>query len=141
MVTTLMVLQAVVSVILILLVLVQFGKGAEAGLFTGPDSVITGGQQGGILRKITIGVCIVFFANSLYLARLQSHHTEATIFDGDTTTKQESPVTPTTPASSEAPVSSADQTAADATKAPTAQAAPVTPATPVATPTPVPTKK
>lgn len=33
MITTLMVFHAVISVLLILLVLLQFGKGAEAGLF------------------------------------------------------------------------------------------------------------
>ena len=47
MVTSLMVFQAIVSVLLILMVLLQFGKGAEAGLMTSAsESVLTTGQQG-----------------------------------------------------------------------------------------------
>ena len=50
MINSLMVLQAVVSVFLIILVLLQFGKGAEAGLFSGGggESVFTGSQQSNI---------------------------------------------------------------------------------------------
>ena len=82
MVTSLMVFQAIVSVLLIILVLLQFGKGAEAGLMTSAsDSVFTGSQQGNILSKITIVLAILFIGNSLLLAKVQSVKSNKSIMD------------------------------------------------------------
>ena len=61
MIQTLMIIQGIVSVLLILVILVQFGKGAEAGLMGGnTETVFTSSQQGNILSKITIGLSIIF---------------------------------------------------------------------------------
>ncbi len=82
MVTSLMVFQAIVSVLLILLVLLQFGKGAEAGLMTSAsDSVFTSGQQGNILSKITVVLAILFIGNSLLLAKVQSVSSGKSLMD------------------------------------------------------------
>lgn len=83
--TTLMILQAVVSLVLILLVLLQFGKGAEAGLFTsgGADSVFTGAQKGNILSKMTIILSIVFFGNSILLSKIQSDTAGKSLLDSE----------------------------------------------------------
>lgn len=82
MVTSLMVFQAIVSVLLILLVLLQFGKGAEAGLMTSAsDSVFTSGQQGNILSKITVVLAILFVGNSLLLAKVQSVSSGKSLMD------------------------------------------------------------
>jgi preprotein translocase subunit SecG len=82
MVTSLMVFQAIVSILLILLVLLQFGKGAEAGLMTSAsDSVMTTGQQGNILSKITIVLAILFIGNSLLLAKVQSNNSGKSLMD------------------------------------------------------------
>lgn len=82
MTSTLMVLQAVVAVILILLVLIQFGKGAETGLMSSAgDTTMAGATKGNILTKITVVVSIVFLGNSLVLARLQSHTNVKSIMD------------------------------------------------------------
>ena len=83
--TTLMIFQAVVSVLLIILVLLQFGKGAEAGLLSGGggDSIMTGGQQGNILSKMTIVLSILFLGNSILLAKIQSEKTAASLLDGE----------------------------------------------------------
>ena len=84
MTSTLMVLQAVVAVILILLVLIQFGKGAETGLMSSVgDSTMPGATKGNILTRITVVVSIVFLGNSLFLARLQSHRNAVSIMDSE----------------------------------------------------------
>jgi preprotein translocase subunit SecG len=85
MTTSLMILQAIVSVLLIISVLLQFGKGAEAGLMggAGGESVFTGSQQGNILSKITVVLSIIFLGNSVLLARLQSSGTAKSLLDGE----------------------------------------------------------
>lgn len=86
MINTLMILQAVVSVLLIIVVLLQFGKGAEAGLFSGggSDAVFTGSQRGNIFSKITTILAIIFLGNSIFLAKLQSTKTSESLLDGET---------------------------------------------------------
>lgn len=82
MTSTLMVLQAVVAVILIVLVLIQFGKGAETGLMSSVgDTTMSGATKGNILTKITVVVSIVFLGNSLVLARMESHKNAKSIMD------------------------------------------------------------
>ena len=85
MITTLMVFHAVISVLLILLVLLQFGKGAEAGLFSGGggDAVFTGSQQGNILSKMTVVLAVLFLGNSVLLAKLQSSRSAKALLDSE----------------------------------------------------------
>ena len=85
MIDSLMVLQAIVSVLLIVLVLLQFGKGAEAGLLSGgaSESMMTGAQRGNILSKMTVVLAVLFLGNSILLARLQSHTTSKSLLDGE----------------------------------------------------------
>lgn len=84
MATTLMILHGIVSVLLIATVLLQFGKGAEAGLISGgggSDSVFTGSQQGNILSKITAFLSVIFMANSVMLAKIQSTNSSKSLLD------------------------------------------------------------
>ena len=82
MTTTLMIFQAVVSVLLIILVLLQFGKGAEAGLLSGGgESIMTGAQQGNILSKATVILSILFMGNSVLLSKIQSEKASASLLD------------------------------------------------------------
>lgn len=83
MVDTLMVFQAVLAVLLIIIVLLQFGKGAEAGLLSAGDSVMSGSQKGNILSKITVVISFFFFANSVYLAKVQSSKSEKSLLDSE----------------------------------------------------------
>ena len=84
MIQTLMIIQAIVSLLLILVILVQFGKGAEAGLMGGnTETVFTSSQQGNILSKITIGLSIIFLSLSVYLARLQAAKTNSSLLDSE----------------------------------------------------------
>lgn len=86
MITPLMVLHGIISLLLIIMVLLQFGKGAEAGLLSGggnTDSVFSSGQQGNILSKITIVLSFLFMANSIYLAKLQSNRSSKSLLGNE----------------------------------------------------------
>ena len=79
-----MIFQVVVSVLLILIVLLQFGKGAEVGLMQGTgDAVFSGSQKGNIMTKITVVLSILFLGNSILLARIQSGKSVESILDGE----------------------------------------------------------
>jgi preprotein translocase subunit SecG len=84
MVSYLMVFHMFISVLLIVFVLLQFGKGAEAGLMSGGGGeVFTGSQQGNILRKITIVLSVIFMGNSIFLAKIQSSSSSKSILDDE----------------------------------------------------------
>jgi preprotein translocase subunit SecG len=85
MTTALMVLQAVISVLLIIVVLLQFGKGAEAGLMTaaGSESIMSSSTRGNVMTKITAVLAILFLGNSILLARLQDSKFQKSILDSE----------------------------------------------------------
>jgi preprotein translocase subunit SecG len=84
MVTTLMIFHVVISVLLIVLVLLQFGKGAEAGLMGGSSGeVFTASQQGNILSKLTVVLAVLFLGNSVYLAKVQSTKSSSSLLDSE----------------------------------------------------------
>lgn len=118
MTTALMVLQAITSVILIIFVLLQFGKGAEAGLMTaaGSESIMSSSTRGNIMVKITTVLAIIFLGNSILLARLQDSKFQKSILDS------EKPVS--RPLNSDAEQKAAAEAAAKAAPAPVAPAAP-----------------
>lgn len=119
MTTALMVLQAITSVLLIIVVLLQFGKGAEAGLMTaaGSESIMSSSTRGNIMTKITAILAVIFLGNSILLARLQDTKFQKSILD------------------TEKPVSRPLNSDAQAPTAPAAPAAPAA-ATPATTTTP-----
>ncbi len=82
MVTGLMIFHGVVSILLIIVVLLQFGKGAEAGLLGGAsEAVFTGSQQGNILTKITVVLTILFLGNCIFLAKIQTGKESKSLLD------------------------------------------------------------
>ena len=85
MTTALMVLQAIISVLLIIVVLLQFGKGAEAGLMTaaGSESIMSSSTRGNVMTKITAILAILFLGNSILLARLQDSKFQKSILDSE----------------------------------------------------------
>ena len=125
MTTALMVLQAITSVIMIVVILLQFGKGAEAGLMTaaGSESIMSSSTRGNVMVKITAFLAIVFLGNSILLARMSDTKFQKSILDS------EKPVS--------RPLNSDAEQKAAAEKAASAKAA--TPAAPSAAPTPTPT--
>jgi len=78
------VLHLVACVFLILVVLLQTGKGAEMGaVFGGGGSSTLFGASGAgnFLTKLTTGTAIVFFLTSLFLAYSSIARTQKTVFD------------------------------------------------------------
>ena len=131
MTTSLMILQAITSVILIIVVLLQFGKGAEAGLMAaaGSESVMSSSTRGNVMTKITWFLAIVFLGNSILLARLQDTKFQKSLLDS------EKPVS--RPLNSDAEQKAL--AAKKATEAPAANAANTTATPKAATPTSTPT--
>lgn len=123
MTTALMILQAITSVILIIVVLLQFGKGAEAGLMTaaGSESIMSSSTRGNVMVKITAVLAIIFLGNSILLARLQDTKFQKSILDSEKpisrplNTDAQTPVAPVAPAATTAPVAPVTPTAAPST--------------------------
>lgn len=93
------IIHIVVSVGLILVVLLQTGKGAEVGaVFGGSSATIFGSSgAGNFLTKLTTGMAIVFMITSLTLGYFAGKKPTATIFDN------RAPAQPTVPAPQSAP--------------------------------------
>jgi preprotein translocase subunit SecG len=77
------VIHVIVSLGLILVVLLQTGKGAEIGaVFGGSSSTIFGSSgAGNFLTRLTTGMAIVFMITSLMLGYFSGRRPSATIFD------------------------------------------------------------
>ncbi len=75
--TLLFVLQVLVAVGLIGIILVQHGKGADAGAAfgSGSSSTVFGSQgSGNFMTKVTTVLVVIFLSNSLFLAYLASNN-------------------------------------------------------------------
>lgn len=97
----LMIFHGVISVLLILTVLLQFGRGAEAGFLSGgaSEAVFSGAQRGNILSKITVVMAVLFLGNSLLLAKLESSKSSSSILDQAVpATETSAPAVPAVPA-------------------------------------------
>ena len=83
MIIAIIILHVVVSIGLILVVLLQTGKGAEVGaVFGGSSSTIFGSSgAGNFLTRLTTGMAIVFMVTSLTLGYFTAKRPTATIFD------------------------------------------------------------
>jgi len=87
MVLIITVIHILVSIGLILVVLLQTGKGAEIGaVFGGGSSSTIFGSSGAgnFLTKLTTGMAIVFMLTSLTLGYFAGHTPSASIFDSRT---------------------------------------------------------
>jgi preprotein translocase subunit SecG len=113
MVIVVTILHVIVSLGLILVVLLQTGKGAEVGaVFGGSSSTLFGSSgAGNFLTRLTTGMAIVFMITSLTLGYFAGRKPSATIFDSRTPATE-----PRAPAQAplqppQAPVSVAEPTA------------------------------
>jgi preprotein translocase subunit SecG len=114
MIIVITIIHVIVSIGLILVVLLQTGKGAEVGaVFGGSSATIFGSSgAGNFLTKLTSGMAIVFMCTSLALGYFAGRKPSATIFDDRT------PVTaPAAPAQQSAPASEPKATAPSAPQA------------------------
>ena len=87
------ILHIIVSIGLILVVLLQTGKGAEIGaVFGGSSSTIFGSSgAGNFLTRLTTGMAIVFMITSLALGYFAGRKPSATIFDSRTPARRLAP--------------------------------------------------
>ena len=109
MITAVIILHVLVSIGLILVVLLQTGKGAEVGaVFGGSSSTIFGSSgAGNFLTRLTTGMAIVFMMTSLTLGYFTSRKPTSTIFDNRTpATEQRAPTPPPAAQSHSAPTGS-----------------------------------
>lgn len=85
MITTLTVVHVIVSILLIVTVLLQFGRGAEAGFFSSTDSqgVFAGPGPSNILTKATTLLAIIFLVLAVVLANLRGQNRDSSVFDND----------------------------------------------------------
>ena len=83
MIIAITILHVIVSIGLILVVLLQTGKGAEVGaVFGGSSSTIFGSSgAGNFLTRLTTGMAIVFMLTSLTLGYFAGKKPSSTIFD------------------------------------------------------------
>jgi preprotein translocase subunit SecG len=83
MIIAITIVHVIVSIGLILVVLLQTGKGAEVGaVFGGSSSTIFGSSgAGNFLTRLTTGMAIVFMITSLTLGYFAGKKPTATIFD------------------------------------------------------------
>src|SRR5215470_6560702 len=96
MVIVITVIHILVSLGLILVVLLQTGKGAEMGaVFGGSSATIFGSSgAGNFLTKLTAGMAIVFMMTSLTLGYFAGHRAATTIFDNRSPTVEPRTTTP-----------------------------------------------
>jgi len=75
-------LHVIVCILLILIVLLQSGKGAEMGISLGGGSGQTLFGAGGpatLLTKVTTAIAIIFMVTSLTLAYFSGHQSETSV--------------------------------------------------------------
>jgi preprotein translocase subunit SecG len=86
MLSGLIILHVVICILLTVTVLVQFGKGAEAGAMMGGGSsqaVFTSSSKGNFFTKMTTFLAIAFMVNSVVLTTLTSKTSKESIFDDE----------------------------------------------------------
>ena len=85
MIMTLTVIHMIISVLLIVIVLLQFGRGAEAGFFsdTSSQGVFAGPGPANILTRMTTFLAVIFLALALYLAHLRGRYQGTSVFDDE----------------------------------------------------------
>ncbi len=86
MITSLIIFHVIVCILLSIVVLVQFGKGAEAGAMMGSgasQAIFTTSAKGNFFTKMTTVLAILFMVNSVALTVLKSKETSTSIFDDE----------------------------------------------------------
>lgn len=117
MIIAITIIHVIVSIGLILVVLLQTGKGAEVGaVFGGSSSTIFGSSgAGNFLTRLTTGMAIVFMMTSLTLGYFAGKKPTATIFDSRTpAVEQRAPAQPVAPATQQSAPAPSAQTEAPA---------------------------
>ena len=86
MLTGLIILHIIICILLTITVLLQFGKGAEAGAMMGQGSsqaVFTSSAKGNFFTKLTTFLAIAFMVNSIVLTTLKTKTSNESLFDDE----------------------------------------------------------
>lgn len=86
MLTGLIILHVVICVLLTIVVLLQFGKGAEAGAMMGggaSQQVFTSSSRGNFFTKMTTVLAVAFMVNSIILTTLETRSAKESLFDDE----------------------------------------------------------
>ena len=86
MMTLLVTLHVVICVLLVVTVLLQFGKGAEMGAVMGggaSQAVFSSSAKGNFMTKLTSILAIGFMVNSILLTTLKSREAKKSLFDNE----------------------------------------------------------
>lgn len=86
MIIALSIFHGFVSILLIVLVLLQFGRGAELGATMGAgssQSVFTSSQSGNIFTKATTVLVLLFLGNSVLMSVLITKQSQSSLFDSE----------------------------------------------------------
>jgi len=86
MVTFLIVLHVAICVLLVVTVLLQFGKGAEMGAIMGggaSQAVFSSSAKGNFMTKTTTVLAIMFMVNSIALSIIKSKTANRSLFDNE----------------------------------------------------------
>lgn len=86
MITFLIVLHVVICSLLVITVLLQFGKGAEMGAVMGggaSQAVFSSSAKGNFMTKLTTVLAIGFMVNSIVLTVMKSRDAKRSLFDNE----------------------------------------------------------
>ncbi len=86
MLTTLIALHVIICVLLVVTVLLQFGKGAEMGAVMGggaSQAVFSSSAKGNFMTKLTSFLAIAFMVNSIILTTMKSRAAKNSLFDNE----------------------------------------------------------
>jgi preprotein translocase subunit SecG len=107
MVTAVVAVHIIVCVMMVIVVLLQQGKGADVGaVFGGSSSTVFGASgAGNFLTKVTWGCAVLFFSTSIFLAYTSTRRVTGSIFEGRAhLPSQSAPSSKSAPASGTHPV-------------------------------------
>jgi preprotein translocase subunit SecG len=86
MITFLIVLHVIICILLVVAVLLQFGKGAEMGAIMGggaSQAVFSSSAKGNFMTKTTSVLAIAFMVNSIVLTTMKSRESKRSLFDNE----------------------------------------------------------
>ncbi len=121
-------LHVILCLFLILVVLLQQGKGADLSVFGGGSTMTAFGARSAtnLLHRLTVGAFVGFVLTTLSIAYIKGSVEGGSILSGVEATAPAAPATATTPASGDAPEAAAPtpQEAAEGVAAPAAEGEP-----------------
>ncbi len=84
MITAVIAIHIIVCITMVIVVLLQQGKGADVGaVFGGSSSTVFGTTgAGNLLTKVTWGCAVLFFSTSIFLAYMSTRRVTGSIFEG-----------------------------------------------------------